>query len=350
MRIFPCGRRVHTTPQSTTPICRQNSFRCRSERVGVRGRGAAATATNRPRRCASLQPDASASPHESVCAFLISDSHPAPPSFPSLRSPVSPQRQAKLPTRFPAELEAAAAELAASPVPDEDAATREDLTHLKVRVCVVPLLWYGQQQCVVDCFAVFRCGVLVCCCAPDLRRRDGFNGFSQVITIDSADTTEIDDALSVECLLDLSTDPPPAPGVPTHRVWVHIADPTRFVPLGHPLEEEASRRGTSVYFPAGHVPMFPASLAQGPMSLRQGGESCALTVCVDLDRDAEVVTSRVFPSRLKARGEIGTGCRKEALQSSFAPVGDPGSHHTNLIPTHCDCVEYHRDIIGIFHR
>lgn len=122
----------------------------------------------------------------------------------------------------------------------------------------------------------------------------------QTITIDSADTTEIDDALSVE---PLPPPPgcasPPPPGTPTHRVWVHIADPTRFVPLGHPLEQEAARRGTSVYFPTGHVPMFPGPLAEGPMSLRQGEASCALTVAVDVDCDGAVVASRVFPSTIQ---------------------------------------------------
>lgn len=151
-----------------------------------------------------------------------------------------PLRKAKLATAFSEELERAAEELAAAPGPDPDAASREDLTHLKT------------------------------------------------VTIDSEDTTEIDDALSVQALPDGA-----------HRVWVHIADPSRFVPLGHPLEEEAARRGTSVYFPTGHVPMFPKALAAGPMSLRQGVESCALTVVVDVAADGSVVSSRMLPSTVR---------------------------------------------------
>jgi exoribonuclease-2 len=145
----------------------------------------------------------------------------------------------RIPMEFSPSLEQLASELAASPPPDVDADKRLDLTHL----------------------AAFA--------------------------IDEASTREIDDALSVEILELPDTD---AEG-PVHkrwRLWVHIADPTRYVALGTPLDREARSRTTSMYLPTGTVPMFPMSLASGPLCLRPDETSCALSVGVMLGADGGI--------------------------------------------------------------
>ena len=48
------------------------------------------------------------------------------------------------------------------------------------------------------------------------------------------------------------------------QVWVHIADPSRWVAPGSPLDAEARARSKSLYLPTGVVPMFPKCLAEGP--------------------------------------------------------------------------------------
>lgn len=95
--------------------------------------------------------------------------------------------------------------------------------------------------------------------------------------IDDEATVEVDDALSVEALDDGRT-----------RVWIHIADPTRFIEYGSLLEKEARRRQTSIYLPTETVPMLPLALAAGPLSLRPDHESCALSVGVVLAKDGKV--------------------------------------------------------------
>lgn len=145
---------------------------------------------------------------------------------------------------FPPACAGAAGALDAAPPPDPDAAGRRDLRHLKV------------------------------------------------LTIDDPGTREIDDGLSVEFL-----------GGGRTRVWVHIADPTRFVPLGSPLDLEARARGTTVYLPTGPVPMFPFELASGAFSLNAGTERCAMSVAVDLDAEGgvegfEAAPTLVAPSNL----------------------------------------------------
>jgi exoribonuclease-2 len=77
-------------------------------------------------------------------------------------------------------------------------------------------------------------------------------------SIDDADTTEIDDAFSVERLADGRL-----------RVGVHIAAPSLFFDRTHPLEATARERLSTVYFPGGKITMLPgeaveqATLAQG---------------------------------------------------------------------------------------
>ena len=100
------------------------------------------------------------------------------------------------------------------------------------------------------------------------------------LAIDDASTTEVDDAVSVERGGEngggaaapgdsSSTDS----GPPT-AIWVHVADPTRWVPSPrHPLALEAARRTRTLYLPTGPVPMFPKALAEGLFSLSSKGES-----------------------------------------------------------------------------
>jgi exoribonuclease-2 len=110
----------------------------------------------------------------------------------------------------------------------------------------------------------------------------------KVYTIDDESTAEIDDGLSVETLDD-----------GRQRVWVHIADPSRWVMPGDDLDREAQRRSTTVYLPTGMVPMFPAELSTGPMSLVQGKVCCALSFGILLSEDGAIERYDITPSTLK---------------------------------------------------
>jgi exoribonuclease-2 len=110
----------------------------------------------------------------------------------------------------------------------------------------------------------------------------------KVYTVDDASTQEIDDGLSLETLDD-----------GTHRLWIHIADPTRWVVPGDELDLEARRRCTTVYLPTGIIPMFPAELATGPMSLVQGKICCALSFGIVLGEAGEVQDYTIATSQIK---------------------------------------------------
>ena len=109
------------------------------------------------------------------------------------------------------------------------------------------------------------------------------------VTIDDAETTDIDDAIALERRQD-----------GTERLWIHIADPGRLISAGSPLDLEARRRGSSLYLTRGNLPMFPAELSTGPFSLRTGQRNAAWSTWVDLDQlgdisDFGIVRSWVTP-------------------------------------------------------
>lgn len=109
------------------------------------------------------------------------------------------------------------------------------------------------------------------------------------VTIDDAETTDIDDAIALERRQD-----------GTERLWIHIADPGRLISAGSPLDLEARRRGSSLYLTSGNLPMFPAELSTGPFSLRTGQRNAAWSTWVDLDQlgdisDFGIVRSWVTP-------------------------------------------------------
>lgn len=110
----------------------------------------------------------------------------------------------------------------------------------------------------------------------------------KVYTIDDESTREIDDGLSLELLPD-----------GRQRIWVHIADPTRWVLPGDELDLEARRRSTTIYLPTGMIPMFPPDLATGPMSLVQGRVSCALSFGVVLDATGAIADYTIHASQIK---------------------------------------------------
>jgi exoribonuclease II len=110
----------------------------------------------------------------------------------------------------------------------------------------------------------------------------------KVYTIDDESTKEIDDGLSLEFLPD-----------GTQRIWIHIADPTRWLQPEDDLDLEARRRSTTVYLPTGAVSMFPLELATGPMSLVQGRECCALSFGVILDETGAVQDYAIHTSSIK---------------------------------------------------
>ena len=127
-------------------------------------------------------------------------------------------------------------------------------------------------------------------------------------SLDDSGTKEIDDALSYEQRDDGCW------------IWIHIADPSRLIDPGSPLDLEAKRRGTSLYLADGVIPMLPLSLAAGPLSLRAGQQCAALSVAVQLDESGQVTAHRIVRSWIRPRYGLTYADGDELIE--LAPPGD----------------------------
>ena len=102
-----------------------------------------------------------------------------------------------------------------------------------------------------------------------------------LVTIDSENARDFDDGVCVE-----------KKGKGGYTLYVAIADASHYVVPGSALDEEARRRGTSVYFPQRAVHMLPERLATDICSLRPGEDRLAVAVVLDYDRQGRLQAQR----------------------------------------------------------
>ncbi|NNM67658.1 MAG: VacB/RNase II family 3'-5' exoribonuclease [Spirochaetales bacterium] len=130
-----------------------------------------------------------------------------------------------------------------------------------------------------------------------------------MITIDDESTSEIDDGLSLEILPD------------GQKVfWIHIADPAAWVPLGSTVDQEARRRGVTLYLPEKRLTMFPQVLAEGPLSLRPGCKTLALSFSCRLNSDGSLESFNIVRSLVRSSERISYE-QAEACLSESSPGG-----------------------------
>ncbi len=106
-----------------------------------------------------------------------------------------------------------------------------------------------------------------------------------IFTIDGADAKDLDDAVSISANPDGS-----------FTLGVHIADVSHYVKPGDVVDEEAFKRGNSVYFPNMVFPMLPTALCNGVCSLTEGQDRLAFSCVMHVDVKGRVVDCDLFPS------------------------------------------------------
>ncbi len=113
-----------------------------------------------------------------------------------------------------------------------------------------------------------------------LRRRDMREAFT--FTIDPADAKDFDDALSFTPLED---------GL--YQVGVHIADVSFFVEGESAIDQEAYRRGCTIYEVNRVTPMLPEELCNDLCSLRPNEDKLTMSIIFTLTADAKVVKYKI---------------------------------------------------------
>ena len=114
------------------------------------------------------------------------------------------------------------------------------------------------------------------------------------------------------------------------RLVVAIADVSHYVRPGTPLDEEATKRATSVYFPGFVVPMLPETLSNGICSLKPRVDRLCFVCDMQIDRHGEVGTAKFYEAVMNSHARltytqvwnaVGEGIPEEDRGQALAFIG-----------------------------
>ena len=128
----------------------------------------------------------------------------------------------------------------------------------------------------------------------------------EFLTIDPPESKDLDQALHIERR---------GSG---YRVRYAIADVAAFVAPGSPLDEEAHRRGVTLYAPDGNTRLYPPELSEGAASLLPGELRPALVWTMDVDETGEGTDVHVRRARVRSRKKLDYGGVQHALDDGSA--------------------------------
>ena len=112
------------------------------------------------------------------------------------------------------------------------------------------------------------------------------------VTIDLLDAKDLDDAISLEITDD------------SYKVGIHIADIGYLVKEGSKLDEEALKRGTSVYLGNKVIPMLPHTISNGLGSLNQGQDRLTLSVFITFNQNFEQINFEIYEAVINVKKRL----------------------------------------------
>jgi ribonuclease R len=164
-------------------------------------------------------------------------------------------------------------------------------TDIAIEQFGLPRTWPGEAEATAE-----KWGATVR--AADKQGREDLRELP-LVTIDGVDARDFDDAVYA------------APTEGGWRLIVAIADVSHYVRPDDPLDAEARRRGTSVYFPDRVVPMLPEALSNGLCSLNP-----------KVDRLCMVCDMRVGPHGKVLRSRFYRGLMRSTARLTYAEVDE----------------------------
>lgn len=129
-----------------------------------------------------------------------------------------------------------------------------------------------------------------------------------LITIDSEDAKDLDDAIDVVRLPNGN-----------FRLGVYIADVSWYVRPHSAIDQEAYNRGTSVYLVDRVIPMLPTVLSNGICSLIAGQDRYSMTCVMEIDSQGQVVHADIAPAIIQVKRRCNYHEVKNALLEGIVP-------------------------------
>ncbi|MEQ4541072.1 ribonuclease R [Halomonas desiderata] len=131
-----------------------------------------------------------------------------------------------------------------------------------------------------------------------------------LVTIDGEDAKDFDDAV---CAWKTKSG--------SWKLIVAIADVSHYVRPGTPLDEEALRRGNSVYFPGQVVPMLPELLSNGLCSLNPHVDRLAMVCELNISKNGTISRYRFYEAVFRSHARL-TYNKVAAILDEDDPEGD----------------------------
>lgn len=122
------------------------------------------------------------------------------------------------------------------------------------------------------------------------------------VTIDGASARDLDQAIFVERRSEAEGAPEGDGG--GWRIHYALADAAYYAPPGSALFAEALRRGASYYLPDRVVPMLPAALSEGLVSLNPEVDRRAVLFELTLAADGTLQQTRVYRALVRSRAKL----------------------------------------------
>ena len=110
-----------------------------------------------------------------------------------------------------------------------------------------------------------------------------------IFTIDSEDSKDLDDAISIKKLRS------------GWELGVHIADVSHYIKINTELDKTAFSRGTSIYFANRVIPMLPESISNGVCSLNPGEDKLTFSIIINLDKNGNIINYKLAKSIINSK-------------------------------------------------